>query len=1175
MAVPARAYDALYDNTYTVSGARDHYRQQTVAGGFMVERAPNYPTMFSELPHFPATAYKLKNSDKVPAFVDRSFRETFRNPLDLTARSQPTVVTGQQRYKYFRRPLLAAPDPVIIKQANAAPIAAAPPPIEEPRSKTIGTQSDYRESEAQTLPWDPKYVLPEASLKQKYLSDRHNCEGPELLQLQDLKFGDGLPPGLQEVRRIEKMREKRAFEATLPPINDLEQLSLRQRMIEEWENKEWREREQEILSVQDERLTLLEQALNVREEEIDEATMRRVEDRKTAMLQERSGRFATIQASRIKTMRQLIEARKYVERPRKLQKPTVVERYANFGSNTYAPVQREGRFPDNKTIETEGFQPVTLQGISELESHLPARLLNPKIHVPAKPVKLNYKQRQDAAVQRDLKAINDLLDTAKSSKGRGFGDCWPSPLRDPADSSQHTMRKSAVRATDRPETPELPPATTTASGREAAAILLQRLLRGRAIQNIMYEGKMRRHELIQELRLDEQGAAASTRPEEQDAVTAKLDAVVGSVVAELCAVLSENDSQRRNALLTTLLQQKSHPPARQPSTSRHNAPSARPGSSGAAAAAPASRPGSRQRTPDGGAGSELLDISPEQAEAAAVRIQAAFKGHKARKTVQAMRVRGAELRQEVLSHAEAAMHQLRVPTPPGGRPRSGASGSRPVSSGRRQVRPGSGGSGGASGLDPDFLQSLQESVPDLESKVTRIQAMARGRKARKEVRGLINERRRSDPGQEEPARLPDWANDPEVEAQVVKLQALQRGRAARKQVKGMRGGRPGSAADAGRGSDTGARSSPVPDWANDPEVEAQVVKLQALQRGRAARKQMKQKLAGRPGSAGSAPKAQRDSDPGQGDSTQLPDWASDPQVEAQVVKIQALQRGRMARKQRKAGGRVGSAGSAPGTKRRSDSGQASYENPDWASDPQLEAQVVKIQALQRGRMARKQVKAGTRGGSAGSAPAARRSSDPGQESYELPDWANDPEVQAKVVKIQALQRGRLARKQAAAQPEARPAPADTPRSSATSITMQNDPDLEQKVIKIQALARGRAARKQLRQESLKQQQKQVAGDTGAAAATKPGSRGSSSTVLASVWSQDAELEAKVVKIQALQRGRQARRKMQDKMAAAHQGQADAAGLQGEPSLVDGMPGGEPEGLQVESSLGPVPGEQEE
>ena len=39
--------------------------------------------------------------------------------------------------------------------------------------------------------------------------------------------------------------------------------------------------------------------------------------------------------------------------------------------------------------------------------------------------------------------------------------------------------------------------------RHAAATLLQRLLRGRAVQNIMYEGKSRHRELIAELQLQE------------------------------------------------------------------------------------------------------------------------------------------------------------------------------------------------------------------------------------------------------------------------------------------------------------------------------------------------------------------------------------------------------------------------------------------------------------------------------------------------------------------------------------------------------------------------------------------------------------------------------------------------------------------------------------------------
>jgi hypothetical protein len=37
--------------------------------------------------------------------------------------------------------------------------------------------------------------------------------------------------------------------------------------------------------------------------------------------------------------------------------------------------------------------------------------------------------------------------------------------------------------------------------RNAAAVLLQRLLRGRAVQNVLFEGKSRRLELIQELQV--------------------------------------------------------------------------------------------------------------------------------------------------------------------------------------------------------------------------------------------------------------------------------------------------------------------------------------------------------------------------------------------------------------------------------------------------------------------------------------------------------------------------------------------------------------------------------------------------------------------------------------------------------------------------------------------------
>lgn len=56
----------------------------------------------------------------------------------------------------------------------------------------------------------------------------------------------GLPAGLAEVEMIERAREKRAWEATLPPLSDASQLEKRRKMMEEQERKEWAFREHEI-----------------------------------------------------------------------------------------------------------------------------------------------------------------------------------------------------------------------------------------------------------------------------------------------------------------------------------------------------------------------------------------------------------------------------------------------------------------------------------------------------------------------------------------------------------------------------------------------------------------------------------------------------------------------------------------------------------------------------------------------------------------------------------------------------------------------------------------------------------------------------------------------------------------------------------------------------------------
>lgn len=58
--------------------------------------------------------------------------------------------------------------------------------------------------------------------------------------------GHGLPATQAEVEVIERAREKRAWEATLPPLNDAAHIAKRRRMMEEMERKEWAFREEEI-----------------------------------------------------------------------------------------------------------------------------------------------------------------------------------------------------------------------------------------------------------------------------------------------------------------------------------------------------------------------------------------------------------------------------------------------------------------------------------------------------------------------------------------------------------------------------------------------------------------------------------------------------------------------------------------------------------------------------------------------------------------------------------------------------------------------------------------------------------------------------------------------------------------------------------------------------------------
>ena len=189
----------------------------------------------------------------------------------------------------------------------------------------------------------------------------------------------------------------------------------------------------------------------------------------------------------------------------------------------YAPLTRNGYITRDKMAhlyETRPAQLESLDGLLELEASLPQRLLEPtNVKKPGKGKSLDYNERKAKKMMECLERTDQGLKAAKQAR--------------PSEKEQKDALLAAYRDTkpiERPPTPQVMPPEHQEQI-EVACILLQRLLRGRAIQNIMYEGKERRLELIHELRLEAEEKAMGDEEAEAEA-EAGLSTVVDAVQAE-------------------------------------------------------------------------------------------------------------------------------------------------------------------------------------------------------------------------------------------------------------------------------------------------------------------------------------------------------------------------------------------------------------------------------------------------------------------------------------------------------------------------------------------------------------------------------------------------------------------------------------------------------------------
>lgn len=230
-------------------------------------------------------------------------------------------------------------------------------------------------------------------------------------------------------------------------------------------------------------MELLKETIEERDVENMKFQMERVDTLRQKKLEEREVQIVNLQKRRIQVLREM--AKKGENLVPNLGRD-IIEDYSDFGSNIYAPITRIGLFPDQNTRNYDVFTENLYynDGIEEFIDQLPER--EQKLSIVKPPIQHTLK-REERRVFNELEYINHVIETKEESKKQ-------KEFAIPA------WRKPKEKIT-RPETPTF--VQEEDEEFDNAILLIQKLLRGRAVQNIMFEGKEKRLPLIKELRSDE------------------------------------------------------------------------------------------------------------------------------------------------------------------------------------------------------------------------------------------------------------------------------------------------------------------------------------------------------------------------------------------------------------------------------------------------------------------------------------------------------------------------------------------------------------------------------------------------------------------------------------------------------------------------------------------------
>nr|XP_014271183.2 cilia- and flagella-associated protein 91 [Halyomorpha halys] len=190
-------------------------------------------------------------------------------------------------------------------------------------------QTVYRDSEAQTVPWTPPYRVLQ-------------CKTPEVLTLACLSFDNGFLVTKHDVEILHRLRKKREWEKYITRIYSPDNEEYRLKIINEIEKHEWDAREKEIGEINKLRMLLAKQQIMEQRTIIQERMNERIKRVRERSIIEKRIKLPKIKAQCDRALRKTYNRPLGHNRGKRLN---IIENFHHLSSDLNAPLAMYGKNP--------------------------------------------------------------------------------------------------------------------------------------------------------------------------------------------------------------------------------------------------------------------------------------------------------------------------------------------------------------------------------------------------------------------------------------------------------------------------------------------------------------------------------------------------------------------------------------------------------------------------------------------------------------------------------------------------------------------------------------------------------------------------------------------------------------------------------------------------------------